>query len=387
MEKILKEKLADIQQQLWDISEKMYYNPELGDEEFASMELLTDLLSENQFQVETNIINRPTAFKAVYDSGKPGPAIAYLAEYDALPDIGHGCGHNLIGTMSTGAGIALSKVVNQTGGKVVVFGTPAEETHGSKVPMSKEGTFEDIDVTMILHPEAESRESGASLANDALEFIYTGKAAHAAASPEEGINALDSVIQLYNGINALREHLPDDVSIHGIITKGGEAANVVPDLAAAEFYIRAQSRQILDETKEKVIQIAKGAALMTGAEIEIIEQEGSYDNMVTNRQLSDIFTKNLKAATDETVYPPQLLKASMDMGDVSRVVPAIHPSIGIGDPSLVLHTKAFADQTISPAGKQALLHGALALACTGYDILSDSALLEKIREEFEEVRE
>lgn len=160
-----------------------------------------------------------------------------MAEYDALPEIGHGCGHNLIGTMSTGAGIALSKVLDQTGGKVIVFGTPAEETNGAKVPMSKEGIFNDMDVAMILHPEGESRESGASLANDALEFKYTGKAAHAAASPEEGINALDSVIQLYNGINALREHLPDDISIHGIITKGGEAANVVPDLAAAEFYI------------------------------------------------------------------------------------------------------------------------------------------------------
>ncbi|WP_077603337.1 M20 family metallopeptidase [Oceanobacillus sojae] len=386
MKEILKEKLTDMQQQLLDISEKMYDNPELGDEEFASMELLTDLLKENQFQVETNIINRPTAFKAVYDSSKPGPVIAYLAEYDALPEIGHGCGHNLIGTMSTGAGIALSKVINQTGGKVVVYGTPAEETNGAKVPMSREGIFDDVDVAMILHPEGVSRESGASLANDALEFKYTGKAAHAAASPEEGINALDSVLQLYNGINALREHLPDDVRIHGIITKGGEAANIVPDLAAAEFYIRAQSRQILDETKEKVMQIAKGAALMTGAEMEIIEQEGSYDNMVTNRPLSDIFTKNLKAATGETVYPPQLLKASMDMGDVSRVAPAIHPSIGIGDPSLVLHTKAFADQTISPAGKQALMNGALALACTGYEILSDSALLEEIREAFEEVK-
>lgn len=387
MEKILKEKLADIQQRLWDISEKMYHNPELGDEEFASMELLTNLLREHQFQVETNIINRPTAFKAAYDSGKPGPAIAYLAEYDALPEIGHGCGHNLIGTMSTGAGIALSKVLDQTGGKVIVFGTPAEETNGAKVPMSKEGIFNDMDVAMILHPEGESRESGASLANDALEFKYTGKAVHAAASPEEGINALDSVIQLYNGINALREHLPDDVSIHGIITKGGEAANVVPDLAAAEFYIRAQSRQTLDEAKERVMQIAKGAALITGAEIEIIEQEGSYNNMVTNRTLSDIFTKNLKAATGEIVYPPQLLKASMDMGDVSRVVPAIHPSIGIGDASLVLHTKAFADQTVSPAGKQALVNGALALACTGYDILSDTVLLDEIEKEFEEVKE
>lgn len=383
MEK-LEEALAEIQQELWDISKKMYDNPELGDEEFESMKLLTNLLKEHHFQVETNIVDRPTAFQAEYDSGKPGPAIAYLAEYDALPEIGHGCGHNLIGTMSTGAGIALSKIMDRTGGKVVVFGTPAEETNGAKVPMSKESIFDEIDVAMLLHPEGVSRESGASLANDALQFKYIGKAAHAAASPEEGINALDSIIQLFNGINALREHLPSDVRIHGIISNGGEAANIVPDLAVAQFYIRAESRNILDETKDKVIQIAEGAALMTGAALEISAYEIGYNNMITNQPLSDIFTKNLKMITSETVYPAQLLKGSMDMGDVSRVVPAIHPSIGIGDPSLVLHTKAFASQTVSATGKKALLDGALALACTGYDVLSDPALLEKIRVEFED---
>ncbi|WP_040981998.1 M20 family metallopeptidase [Oceanobacillus jeddahense] len=383
MEK-LEETLAEIQQELWDISKKMYDNPELGDEEFESMKLLTNLLKAHHFQVETNIVDRPTAFQAEYDSGKPGPVIAYLAEYDALPEIGHGCGHNLIGTMSTGAGIALSKIVDQTGGKIIVFGTPAEETNGAKVPMSKEGIFDEIDVAMLLHPEGVSRESGASLANDALQFKYIGKAAHAAASPEEGINALDSIIQLFNGINALREHLPSEVRIHGIISNGGEAANIVPDLAVAQFYIRAESRNILDETKDKVIQIAEGAALMTGAALEISAYEIGYNNMITNQPLSDIFTKNLKMITNETVYPAQLLKGSMDMGDVSRVVPAIHPSIGIGDPSLVLHTKAFASQTVSATGKRALLDGALALACTGYDVLSDPALLEKIRAEFED---
>lgn len=261
MKNALDKEIESIKKRLWAMSDHLYENPELGDEEFKSMALLTDFLKENDFHVETNIVNRPTAFKATYQSTKPGPTIAYLAEYDALPGIGHGCGHNLIGTMSVGAGIALSKLVSEIGGTVVVLGTPAEETNGAKVPMSVEGTFNDIDVAMILHPGDQSYESGDSLAMDAIQFAYTGKPSHAAASPEEGINALDGVIQLFNGINALREHVTTDVRIHGVIPEGGQAANVVPERAVAQFYIRAKERTYLNEVVAKVKNIANGAAL------------------------------------------------------------------------------------------------------------------------------
>lgn len=382
MKNLLNKELNKIEQELWVMSEQLYHNPELGDKEFKSMELLTDFLTEHQFNIETGIVNRPTAFKAEFKSDKPGPAIAYLAEYDALPEVGHGCGHNLIGTMSTGAGVILSKLVAETGGSVTVFGTPAEETNGAKVPMSESGTFKDIDVAMILHPSDESYASGDSLAMDAIQYSYFGKSAHAAASPEKGINALDSVIQLFNGINALREHLPSDVRIHGVIANGGQAANVVPNKAVAQFYIRAKERAYLNEVVEKVKHIAQGAAMMTGAALEIENYELSYDNMITNHTLSDIFSKNLSEAGVGAVHPAKQDYGSIDMGNVSQVVPAIHPYIGLNEPGLIAHTKDFADKTITEDGKSALSKGAWALATTGFDLLTNPDLLHKVREEF-----
>lgn len=382
MKNVLNKEIEKIQARLWAMSDHLYENPELGDEEFKSMALLTDFLKEHDFQVETDIVNRPTAFKAVFTSDKPGPTIAYLAEYDALPGVGHGCGHNLIGTMSVGAGVALSKLVTEIGGTVVVLGTPAEETNGAKVPMSEEGTFNDIDVAMILHPGDQSYESGDSLAMDAIQFAYTGKPSHAAASPEEGINALDGVLQLFNGINALREHLPTDVRIHGVIPEGGQAANVVPERAVAEFYIRAKERTFLDEVVQKVKNIANGAALMTGATLEISNYELSYDDMRTNHVLSHAFTANLKATSKHPVLPKRMSFGSIDMGNVSQVVPAIHPYIGLNEPGLIAHTTAFADKTITDEGHQVLIDGALALAKTGYDVLRNPDLLKEIQAEF-----
>lgn len=386
MSERLKIELDHISEDLWRISDELYANPELGDEEFESMKKLIQLLEKHRFVVETGTGGRPTSFRAEYRSENPGPTVAFLAEYDALPEVGHGCGHNLIGTMSTGAGIVLSKLLDKIGGNVVVLGTSAEETNGAKVPMSTDGTFDDIDVAMILHPNGVSQESGSSLAIDALEFKYTGKTSHAAASPEKGINALDSVIQLFNGINALREHLPSDVRLHGVIPEGGQAANVVPDLAVAHFYFRSKSRKTLDETTEKIKHIAEGAALMTGSKLEISNYEISYDEMVPNRILSDVFTKHLKQITGEKVLPAEHTNGSMDMGNVSRVVPAIHPMIGLDDASLVLHTREFADKTVTSVGKQALLDGALSLASTGYDVITDEDLLKDIKEEFKQFK-
>ncbi|WP_047981002.1 M20 family metallopeptidase [Ornithinibacillus contaminans] len=383
MKNDLKEHLNEVNQDLWGICNTLYQNPELGDQEFESMKLLVTLLQNHGFEVETGLVDRPTAFKAVFPSGKPGPTIAYLAEYDALPGVGHGCGHNLIGTMSVGAGIVLSKLAHETGGSVVVLGTPAEETNGAKVPMSEQGIFDDIDVAMILHPSDQSYVSGDSLAMDAIQFAYTGKASHAAASPEQGINALDSVIQLFNGINALREHLPTDVRIHGIISEGGKAANVVPDYAVGQFYIRAKERFYLNEVVTKVINIAQGAALMTGSSLEISNYELSYDDMITNQALSEAFSSNLKQTSDLPILPAKQSYGSIDMGNVSQVVPAIHPYIGLNKPGLVAHTKEFADQTITNDGYGTLTSGALALAYTGYDILTNDKLYQEIKTEFQ----
>ncbi|MGP4107546.1 M20 family metallopeptidase [Virgibacillus sp. L01] len=382
MKHLLSEEINKVEEQLWSMSDQLYSNPELGNEEFKSMKLLTDFLEENGFELETGIVNRPTAFKAVFKSQKPGPTIAYLAEYDALPGVGHGCGHNMIGTMGVGAGVILSKLVNQIGGSIVVLGTPAEETNGAKVPMSQEGTFADIDAAMILHPADQSYESGESLAMDAIQFDYSGKSSHAAASPEKGINALDAVIQLFNGINALREHLPSDIRIHGIISEGGQAANVVPDKAVAQFYIRAKERSTLNGVVDKVKNIAHGSELMTGATLVISNYELSYDEMITNNALSQAFNKNLQLVDSQNLNPAKQGYGSIDMGNVSQVVPAIHPYIGLHEPELIAHTKEFADKTITKTGRQIISNGALSLAQTGYDILTDNELLKEIQTDF-----
>lgn len=378
----LKTHLETIQNRLWEISDHLYHHPELGDQEYESMELLVEFLKEHQFTVEKGIVNRPTAFKAVYDSRKEGPTIAYLSEYDALPGVGHGCGHNLIGTMSAGAGVLLSKVVDEIGGRVVALGTPAEETNGGKVPMAELGVFDDIDAAMILHPADESYESGDSLAMDAIQFDYRGRTSHAAASPEKGINALDAVLQLFNGINALRQHVTSDVRIHGIIKEGGVAANIVPDKAVAQFYVRAKDRSYLNEVVEKVKNIAQGAALMTGAELHMSNYELSYDNMITNQTLSQLFTNNLLATGVREVKKAKQTYGSIDMGNVSQVVPAIHPYIGLDSPGLIAHTKEFADLTITENSHHVLSKGALALASTGYELITNHELFEKMKQEF-----
>lgn len=382
MKDLLKNYLETIQNRLWEISDTLYHHPELGDQEFESSKRLIEFLEEHNFVVEKGIVGRSTAFRAVYDSKKDGPTIAYLSEFDALPEVGHGCGHNMIGTMSAGAGVTLSKVVDEIGGRVVVLGTPAEETNGAKVPMSEQGIFDDIDAAMILHPGDESYESGESLAMDAIQFDFRGRTSHAAASPEMGINALDAVIQLFNGINALRQHVTSDVRIHGIIKEGGVAANIVPDKAVAQFYVRAKDRSYLNEVVQKVISIAKGASSMTGAEVHIENYELSYDNIVTNQTLSQVFTANLLTTGVKQVHKAKDSYGSIDMGNVSHVVPAIHPYIGLDSPGLIAHTREFADLTITDNSHQILSRGALALALTGFDLITNKEVLEKMKNEF-----
>ncbi|QAA34880.1 M20 family metallopeptidase [Clostridium manihotivorum] len=383
MKEIIKEEVYKVREKLFEINDFIYANPELGNNEYKAVETLTTFLKENKFEVQLGIDEIETAFKASYYSGIEGPSIALLCEYDALPGIGHGCGHNMIGTMSVGAAVALSKVINKTGGKIIVFGTPAEETDGAKVKLAERGCFEGIDAAMILHPGELTYKSGTSLAMDAIQFDFYGKTAHAAASPEKGVNALDAVILTFNGINALRQHVTSDVRIHGIISDGGKAANIVPDKATAQFYVRAAKKSYLKEVREKVCNVARGAALMTGAKLEISNYEISYDDMNTNNALSEAFNSNLKLVGIEDIKTPEGGHGSIDMGNVSYVAPAIHPTIGIGNPNLIGHTKDMADFTITKAAHEALLKGACALALTGYDVITDKELLKSIKKEFE----
>ena len=377
----MKKKIYDegqlIRQRLCEMSDYIYNNPELGNEEYKAVEALTTFLKEHNFKIESPIADMDTAFKATFDSGKTGMTIGYLCEYDALPKIGHGCGHNMIGVMSAGAGVALSKVLHEIGGKVIVYGTPAEETNGGKVILAEAGVFDELDAAMIVHPDGETRASGSSSALYPIRFIYKGKTAHAASCPEKGINALNSVIQLFNGIDALRQHVTPDVRMHGIITKGGVAANIVPDEAIADFYFRASTKERVTEVVEKVKKIAEGAALMTGATLEMERYELPYDDLNTNEALSEMFNNNLRELGITDIKEAKATGGSSDIGNVSYVAPTIHPYIGITDCPMVGHSVEMAKATTTSKAHDRLLIAALAMAYTGHDVIVRNESLRK----------
>lgn len=366
-----------IHERLVEISDYIYHNPELGNEEYKAVEVLTGLLKEHNFEVEEKYLNMDTAFKATFDSGKPGLTIGYLCEYDALPEIGHGCGHNMIGTISSGAGIVLSKIIDQIGGKIIVYGTPAEETNGAKVIMVEEGAFDELDCAMMVHPNDKTYASGTSSALYPIQFTFKGKTAHAASCPEQGINALNAVIQLFNGIDALRQHVTKDVLMHGIITEGGVAANIVPERAVAQFYIRAAKKATIEEVLEKVKNIAKGAALMTGCELEMDRYELPYDDLNTNEVLSEAFNENLRSLGITEIHAPKTGGGSSDIGNVSYVTPTIHPYISISNCEVRGHSRELAKATTESLGHERLLTAVLALAYTGYDVLTKKVILNK----------
>lgn len=374
-----------IKDELICLSKEIYENPELSNEEHFACKSHIDLLKKHNFVVEENFMGLPTAFKATHDSGKDGATIAYFAEYDALPGVGHGCGHNILGAVSTGAGIALSKAIDEVGGKVLVFGCPAEETSGAKVLMADGGAFHEVDVTLVAHPENRYCQSGKSLAMEALRFEYFGKSAHAATSPELGINALDGVIGLFNNINALRQHIRSDARIHGIIKDGGVAANVVPDYACADFYARATTKEYLMSLVEKLKQCGQASALANGANVKISNYEATYYNLITNETLSGIFSQKLQDMGCKKIHESRKSFGSLDMGNVSHVCPSIHPYFDIcGDEKTAAHTKEFADFSVTPYANEQMILTVKALALTGYEVICNKELLKKIKEEFQE---
>lgn len=367
-------------------SHEIHARPEIGNEEFFASARLINILEDEGFEVEKGVAGHETSFVARKRSEKPGPSIAFLAEYDALPGIGHACGHNIIGTTSVAATIALSKVLDETGGEAVVFGTPAEEggPNGSaKESFVKHGLVEGIDAALMLHPSGQTRLTSTSLAVDPLDFEFIGKPAHAAASPHEGINALDAVIQLFNGINALRQQLTDDVRIHGIITHGGDAPNIIPEYAKARFFIRAATRSRLNDVTQRVKAVAEGAALATGAKLNVIAFQNKVDNLLLNDRYNEVFKNVIQDLGENVAADEREGIGSTDAGNISQVVPTIHPYIKIGPDNLVAHTVPFREAAASPEGDEALLKGAKALALTALQLITDQELLTDIKAEFE----
>jgi amidohydrolase len=358
-------------------------NPELGHQEYLASARLTELLKSHDFEVQTGVLDIPTSFIATYNSGKPGPIVAFLAEYDALPELGHACGHHLICMMSIGAAIGLKSVMGELGGTIRVYGTPAEETKGAKVPMAAAGLFDDVDFALMAHPFYTYEQSGISLAMDAIQFEYFGRPAHAAANPSQGINALDAVLQLFNSINALRQQMKPDARVHGIINHGGKAPNIIPDYASAQFYVRSASRPYTDELVRKVLACAEGAALQTGCKLQTSNYEYSYDELRTNEALSRVFNRNLIGmgiSPDEIEIGKD--HGSLDLGNVSSHCPTIHPFIKVVNEKHLLHTKEFRDLAMEDRALDGMIFAAKALAYTAYDVISIPRLLQEIKEEF-----
>lgn len=387
---VLEQSVEDRKVLYIETSHKIHENPEIGNEEFFASDLHCKNLIAAGFTVEKGVAGHETAFYAVKDSGKDGATVAYLAEYDALPGLGHACGHNIIGTSSVAAAIALGEVIEETGGRVVVLGTPAEEggPNGSaKGSFADQGFLEDVDVALMLHPGGKTGLTPESLAVDPLDFKFYGKPAHASGAPHLGVNALDAVIQLFNGINALRQQLESDVRIHGIITDGGDAPNIIPEYAAARFYIRADTWKKTEETAEKVRAIAKGAAYATGAKVVIERFQNVVKDLVPTPSLDDVLAEELEAVGETVIRKRRPGKGSTDAGNISHEVPTAHGHIKIGPDDLAGHTVAFREAAKSAEGDEGLITGAKALARTGYRLLTDEKLLAKIKDDHRRVLE
>ena len=369
-----------LQKDLEEIVRRLHAQPETGLQEHKTAAYLAGVLAGAGFSVESGIAGLDTAFRATWGTGPV--TVALLAEMDALPGLGHACGHNVIAAAAVGGAIALSRSLRPEQMRVVVFGTPAEELGIGKLELIRHGYFDDIDAAMMVHPSSRRQVIKEYLGLAKIRFTFRGKPAHAAAYPEEGINALDGVIQTFNAINALRQQLRDDVRVHGIITEGGAAANIIPARAACYFYVRAVDLDELDRVKARVIACARGAALATGTEVSVEEDERVMAPLRINEHFYKVYSDQLAwLGLPEANGRRDLHRGSSDIGNVSQVVPTIHPHVPLG-PGLHIHTEAFAAATVSAAGFDAAAEGAKALALTAAALALDTAVLAEIRAQF-----
>ncbi|KAB8288286.1 amidohydrolase [Bifidobacterium ramosum] len=369
------------------ISLAIHDKPEVSNYEFFASTTLSDQLKAEGFDVTLGVASHRTGFEAVYDTGRPGPTVVFLAEYDALPGIGHGCGHSVFGPNSSLAGAALKQVIDQFGGQVRVYGTPGEEggENGSaKGAFVDEGFFKDVDIALAAHPGSGGNHlTTRNLACQPVDIEFHGKASHASGSPELGVNALDGVIQTFNSINALRQHLPKDVRIHGIITDGGVQPNVVPDYAKAKFYLRSASVPGLLELRRKIENIVAGSALATGAKGSLEPYQHQVDNMIPTPLFDAVWERNA-VALGQRVEPTEQDKVSFgssDVGNVSQVVPTIQPVFAIAPEPLGGHNEKVAAAAASEFALESIRWSAKALAFTALDVLTNPALLAAIKEQ------
>jgi len=358
-----------VEAELRQISRWLYENPEIAHEERASSARLVEFLGAKGMQVEYPAWGLETAFDA--RAGSDGPEVVICAEYDALPEVGHACGHNIIATSACGAGVALAGVADDLGFRVRVLGTPAEEAYGGKVDLINAGAFETAAAAMMVHPSPVDTVDPVFLAVAHLEIEYHGKEAHAAFAPQVSINALDAAVQSYNNVSMLRQTLYPTDKVHGTITYGGGAPNVIPSFTSLGFYVRAATLERLEELQEKVEKCFEAAAVATGCTCTIRPAGHLYTDMVNNDVMVELFASNASVLGRPMGRAADLdpgASGSTDMANVSKVVPTIHPMLGINSLPAVNHQRAFAAHTITPDGERALRDGAIAMAWTVVDL-------------------
>jgi amidohydrolase len=369
-------------ERLVDASHQIHEHPETNYEEHFAHDLLTGLIEQEGIAVDRGAFGLDTAFAA--RAGTEGPTVAVLSEYDALPGIGHACGHNIIATAGLGAGLAAAALAEEVGGRVVLLGTPAEEGGGGKIRMARQGAFEGVDAAMMVHPAGDDLARMDVIAVQELTATYRGEAAHAAAFPHRGRNALDAAVLGYLNVAALRQHTLPDERIHGVFLEAGEKPNIVPARAVTEWMVRSRSISTLAPLKARVAACLEAGAAAAGCEVSIDWKPVVYADMLDNEVMTARYVANA-AGLGRTVQEPHAGAAvvgSTDMGNVSYLVPSIHPMIAAAPSGLPIHTPEFAEHARSPRGDQALIDGAVAMAWTVADLWLDDSVLDAVRAEF-----
>lgn len=374
--------VESLSEDLFAVSDFLLAHPETAFKEFKARDYLSSFLEKKEFEVEQEVGGIETSFLA-RPAGCPQtrPTVAFLAEYDALPKIGHGCGHNLIAAASLGAAMALRRILGDKAGGLVLVGTPAEEGGGGKALLAEAGVFEGVDAAMMFHPSSINIPGQGMLGRTKFKIEFFGRSAHASFAPDQGINALDALNLAYCSINSFRQHLRQDGRIHGIITHGGDAPSIIPDYAAGLFYVRGASRSYRDELLEKVRKCCEGAALAMGCEFKLEIDQPVLDPMKRNPGLETALASNMKELGME-IDSDDGRQGSSDMGNLSQYLPSIHPWLAIAGPEIAIHSTEFRDATASSRGKRTLLDAAKMLAMTGWDFLNSPDLRERVKGDF-----
>ena len=375
---------------LWSLALQIHANPELAFKEEKAASWLTAFLERQGCRVERGVGGLPTAFRAEVSGAGDGPTIAVMAEYDALPGIGHACGHNVIATAGAGAGAALALVASRLDhgrlpfkGRIEVVGTPAEEGGAGKVKLLDAGVFKGVDAALMIHPRCGTQVWRPTLGLMKAKVEYFGKAAHAASWPWRGVNALNAVIALFNALDAMRQQLRPDARVHGVITNGGQQPNIIPEYTSADFYLRSLDKTYLQEVRRRFEAAAEGAATATGCRVQVTVDPRIHDPLKPNGPMATLFERNL-ARIDFPVDPDdgQAGYGSTDAGNVSHAIPTIHPYIRTAPDGVPGHSREFAEHNATPLARAGMVAAAKALALTALDLLADPAALQSAKEEF-----